>query len=64
LVQQNELSNAISEFETAIEKAPQRQDFHEHAAEAYDKSGNKPMAEAHRKIISEMKRQQATSAPQ
>jgi tetratricopeptide (TPR) repeat protein len=63
LMQQDDLGGAIAEFELAIERAPQRTDFHEHAAEAYQKNGNQPMAEAHRKIIAELKQQNPSTPP-
>lgn len=61
LMQQSEMVNAIAEFEMAIERAPQRADFHEHAADAYEKSGNPQLAEAHRKLAAEIAQQTAAS---
>lgn len=61
LMQQSEMVNAIAEFEMAIERAPQRADFHEHAADAYEKTGNPQLAEAHRKLAAEIAQQTAAS---
>jgi tetratricopeptide (TPR) repeat protein len=64
LMQQGNLTDAISQFELAIEREPQRVDFHEHAAEAYEKNGNSQVAQAHRKIVEELKQQQPSSKEQ
>jgi Tfp pilus assembly protein PilF len=63
LMQQSDFRGAITEFEIAIERQPQRIDFHEHAAEAYEKNGGQQLAEAHRKIAAELK-QQVTNSPE
>ncbi len=64
LMQQSDFRGAISEFEIAIERLPQRADLHEHAAEAYEKNGGQQLAEAHRKIAAELKQQASQNPPE
>ncbi|GIW97905.1 MAG: hypothetical protein KatS3mg111_1238 [Pirellulaceae bacterium] len=52
LVKQGNHTEAITAYETALELAPQRRDFHERLAELYAQVGNERLAHLHRAAAS------------
>ncbi len=52
---QNRRTEAIAALESAIERAPDRSDYHEKVAALYAESGNTAMAEQHYKMIEKIR---------
>ncbi len=54
LLKLNRVDDAIPAFETAIELAPNRPDFHQRLADAYDQKGEQSLADAHRRLATDL----------
>ena len=58
----NRRTEAITALESAIERQPERKDFHSGILSLYEANGNLPMAEQHRSVIKRIAEHEANSA--